>query len=133
MKAFDWVVCPGCGHHEALEAADRRMEKGGWSCPECSYGLAEGEGRPPTIFELISNLDGFGEWVDVDIAAYSRKVTALILVGADSFNPTAARTIGLVFMGHFPQVAQALLPMMGSLSGELASVSAKSTSTQKEA
>lgn len=132
MKAFDWVVCPGCGRHEAMEAADRRaMEKGGWSCPECSYGLAEGEGRPPTIFELISTPDGFGEWVDVDVAAYARKITALILVGADAFNPSAARAIGLVFMGHFPELAQALLPMMGSLSRDLASVSAKTTPNQE--
>lgn len=128
MKAFDWVVCPGCGHHETLEEADHKA-KGGWGCPECSYALEEG--RPPTIFELIATPGGFGEWIDVDIAAYVTKITALILVGADALNPSAARTIGLVFMGHFPEVAQALLPLMGSLSGELASVSARYPSNQE--
>jgi hypothetical protein len=107
----------------------RQGHEDAWTCAGCGYAAA---GRPPSLEELIGTREGFGDWDDVDIAAYATKITALVLVGADQLNPSAARTIGLIFMGHYPTMTQKLMPMMGELSAELAAISRGVTSSTQD-
>jgi len=111
VRALDLMVCPGCGRHGPASAGGAE----GWSCDRCGY---EATGRPPTLSEMM---DGeFGDWDDVNLALYARKVVALVLIGADQLNPAAARSIGLAFLGSKPSLGRSLLPLMASLSAELA-------------
>lgn len=109
MRVLDWVVCPGCGDHKTLAVAEHSVMNGGWSCAECSY-TAEGGGRPPTIGEIVEGTAKSGDWNDVDISAYVRRIVVLVLVGADKLNSGAARTLGFALMTRYPGIGKALMP-----------------------
>jgi predicted dehydrogenase len=111
LVELDHVVCPGCGADEHLDAI--AVSGAGWTCGGCSYHLEQG--RPPTLGELMAEPGGFGEWDEVDISAYVRKIVVLMAAGADRLNAGAARTLGFQLAQAYPGLGNTLMPQLMQL------------------
>ena len=105
-------ICPSCMALDLKPASPPESGVGGWRCAACRYHSV----YLPTIGELLSGTPETTEgWDDVNVGAWLRRCTAVILLHVEEIAPEAGRTLGIALLTQDPKLAGSLLEEINAL------------------